>query len=241
MTNFTYEPPESKKFIHSLIKYFRQKYKDELAALLTYSSYEVFSTGRFSNIRWNEYDAILKFYVPIDYIQKFTEQIKKDLLDSSRQFFPSEVGYFISDLEIIPMLEAPPDDESSLSNSASLVSTGTIEHDGLRFRSSTEIKVYKALEKRNVLLFPNATAVLGGKGVKREPDSLVCQNGKWGILEVMGDQYHSSNTAMRDHNRARLFKDYGLFCIEFYDATRCYEKPDEVVDNFLEILSKATS
>lgn len=49
----------------------------------------------------------------------------------------------------------------------------------------------------------------------------------------MGEQYHPSNTAMKDNDRARLFKDYGLFCIEFYDAKRCYKKPDEVVDNFL--------
>lgn len=138
------------------------------------------------------------------------------------------------------MLEAPPDDESSLSNSASLVSNGTIEHDGLRFRSRSEIKIYDALKKRNVLFFANATAVLGGKAVKREPDFLVCQNGKWGILEVMGDQYHPSNTAIRDHDRARLFKGYGLFCIEFFNATRCYNEPNEVVDDFLKLLSQAT-
>ncbi|HEY9866308.1 MAG TPA: hypothetical protein V6D21_19205, partial [Candidatus Obscuribacterales bacterium] len=126
-----------------------------------------------------------------------------------------------------------------LSNSASLNSSGSIKHDGLGFRSRTEIKVYEALKKRSVLFFANATAVLGGKDMKREPDFLVCQNGKWGILEVMGAPYHPTNTAMRDHERARLFKDYGLFCIEFYDATKCYNSPEGVVDDFLERLSKS--
>ena len=240
MTDFTYESPESKKFIHTLIKYLQQIDKDEIATLLTRSSYEVFSNGCHSKRRWNELDAEVRFLVPVDYIKKFTKEVKKDLLDAVHQVFPSEVGFFISELEIIPMLEEPPDDERSLSNSASLVSNGTIEHDDLRFRSRSEIKIYDALKKRNVLFFANATAVLGGKAVKREPDFLVCQNGKWGILEVMGDQYHPSNTAMRDHDRARLFKDYGLFCIEFYDATRCYNRPDEVVDDFLKRLFKAT-
>jgi hypothetical protein len=43
---------------------------------------------------------------------------------------------------------------------------------------------------------------------------------------------------MDDHDRARLFKDYGVFCIEFYDAKKCYTTPEEVVDDFLDRLSK---
>ena len=68
---------------------------------------------------------------------------------------------------------------------------------------------------------------------KKEPDFLVCLNGKWGILEVMGETFHPSATAIRDHDRARLFKDYGLVVIEFYDASRCYSDPEAVVDDFL--------
>jgi len=119
-----------------------------------------------------------------------------------------------------------------------LVSQGIIEHDGLRFRSRTETRIYDALKKQSVLFFANATAVLGGKNIKREPDFLVCQNGRWGILEVMGEQYHPSTTAMRDHDRARLFKDYGLYYIEFYAADKCYTDPDGVVTDFLQRLSK---
>ena len=98
--------------------------------------------------------------------------------------------------------------------------------------------MYEALKKRNVLFFANATAVLGGKNKKKEPDFLICQNGKWGILEVMGDLYHTPTTAMQDHDRARLFKDYGVSCIEFYDAKKCYNTPEGVVNDFLDRLSK---
>lgn len=239
MTEFTYTPPESTVFLHTLRGYLQAIGKDEIAILLVNSSYEVSPSGSFSHVRWNFYDATVRLFVPVVRISKFTAEVKKDLLYAVDPVFPKEVGYEITELEISPILEEPPDDENSLSNSALLGSKGTLEHDGLRFRSHTEIKVYETLKKRNVLFFANATAVLGSKNVKREPDFLVCQNGKWGILEVMGEQYHSSNTAMRDHDRARLFKDYGLFYIEFYDAAQCYNNSDEVVDDFLQRLSKA--
>ena len=131
--------------------------------------------------------------------------------------------------------ELPP----SIINNASLADTNIVVYDGLRFRSKTEIKIYEALKKRRVLFFANSTAVLGQKNTKREPDFLVCQDGRWGILEVMGEPYHPSATAMKDHDRARLFKNYGLHVIEFYDANRCYNHPDDVVDEFLNLLSSS--
>ena len=224
--------------MYTLRKYLQEINKEDVAALLLNSNCEFFSYNSFSNRRGEAYDAGVRFFVPVAFISKFTKSIKQELLDAVDLIFPKEVGLEIMDLEISSIIEAPPDDEERLSNSASLVSSGNIEHDGLRFRSRSEIKVYEALKKRSVLFFANATAVLGGKDVKREPDFLVCQNGKWGILEVMGEQYHPITTAMRDHDRARLFKDYGLFYIEFYDATQCYNNPERVVDDFLERLSK---
>jgi hypothetical protein len=62
---------------------------------------------------------------------------------------------------------------------------------------------------------------------------LVCSEGKWGILEVMGETYHPASTAMQDHDRARLFKDYGINCMEFYEAKRCMKDPKSVVEDFL--------
>lgn len=112
-----------------------------------------------------------------------------------------------------------------------------IDHDGLKFRSQTEIRIYEVLKKRNVLFLANETAVMGGKGKKREPDFLVCQNGRWGVLEVMGSKFHENAT--NDHERARLFKHYGLNQIEFYDSERCYHDPDGVVEEFLGILKKS--
>lgn len=238
MTEFTYTPPESTAFMYTLRTYLQAMGRDDIATLLTNANCEFFPSSSFSHIRWNSYDATVRLFVPVIYISKFTESIRQELFNAVDTVFPKEVGFEIVDLEVSPIIEAPPDDERRLLNSASLVSSGSIEHDGLRFRSRSEIKVYEVLKKRSVLFFANATAVLGGKDAKREPDFLVCQGGKWGILEVMGEQYHPTATAMRDHDRARLFKDYGLFYIEFYDATQCYNNPEGVVDDFLKRLSK---
>ena len=124
-------------------------------------------------------------------------------------------------------------------NNASFFEEATIQYDGLRFRSPPEIEIYKELKQRDVLVFPLAMAVLGGRNTRREPDFLVCHKGKWGILEVMGQTYHTRETAVKDHDRARLFKNYGLTCIEFYDATQCTHNSSKVVDDFISRLNNS--
>jgi hypothetical protein len=109
----------------------------------------------------------------------------------------------------------------------------------LRFRSKSEVKIAEALEKANVLFFPNSMARLGlvtDARERREPDFLICEQGKWGILEVQGELFHPPQTAAKEHDRARLFKQHGIKVVEFYDATRCYDMPDDVVTDFLRIL-----
>jgi hypothetical protein len=113
-----------------------------------------------------------------------------------------------------------------------------LSHDRLSFRSPAEISVYNEFKKRKVMVFPNAAAVLGETTEKKEPDFLVCFGGKWGILEVMGETYHDGSTAVKDHGRARRFKEYGLLCVEFFPAKRCLSDPSGVVDEFLAILSR---
>ena len=113
----------------------------------------------------------------------------------------------------------------------------TITHDGLRFRSRAEIAIYDELKSRKVLFFPNAAAVLGGTQLApREPDFLICNDGKWGILEVNGPCHDT--TAVKDHNRGRLFQLHGLLCFQCYDADRCQSDAKGVVDEFLSILAQ---
>ena len=61
---------------------------------------------------------------------------------------------------------------------------------------------------------------------------------RWGILEVMGEAWHTAENAVKDHDRARLFKEFGILCVEFFDAEECYSRPAVIVDKFLAILAK---
>src|SRR5262249_906519 len=93
------------------------------------------------------------------------------------------------------------------------------EHQGLHFRSITEIRIYDALIKRRLLVFPLPVAVLVDAGAYREPDFLVfVRNGRSGILEIHGSPYHSSETAAQEHDRRRRFLDLGVNVYEIYDA-----------------------
>lgn len=113
-----------------------------------------------------------------------------------------------------------------------------VEWQRLRFRSISEKKIAEALDRTGVLYFPNCIARLNipeypnGRG-NREPDFLVCDKGRWGILEVDGEPFHPASRAAQDHERDRLFRSYGILLVERFDANRCYKQPDLVVKEFL--------
>jgi hypothetical protein len=49
------------------------------------------------------------------------------------------------------------------------------------------------------------------------------------ILPLLGKQ---------EHARARLFKRYGVLCVEFYDSDLCRASLQQVIDDFLTILAR---
>jgi hypothetical protein len=109
------------------------------------------------------------------------------------------------------------------------------------FRSASEEKIAKALDDVGVMFFPNCKVRLGAIGNRnnREPDFLICHNGKWGILEVDGEPFHPASRTVADHERDRQFKLHGITVTEHYDATRCYNEPDAVIGEFLNILDRS--
>jgi hypothetical protein len=125
------------------------------------------------------------------------------------------------------------------SNCASLISDGTVLYDGLRFRSRTETRVYDGLKRRRLMFFPNATMVLGAtrENDKKEPDFLICDEGRWGVLEVVSEKYHPS--PRQDEERAKMFREFGVSLVAFFDADRCYNEPEAVIDEFLSLLRTA--
>jgi hypothetical protein len=111
----------------------------------------------------------------------------------------------------------------------------------LRFRSATEVKIAEALDRRGVLFFPLCRARLNSPQgrVNREPDFLVCHDGKWGILEVDGEPYHPPQRTVHDHERDRLFQQHRVRVVSHFDSTDCYFTPEKVVGDFLALLDRA--
>jgi uncharacterized protein YjbI with pentapeptide repeats len=107
----------------------------------------------------------------------------------------------------------------------------------LRFRSKTEIKIAEALDRTGVLFVPNSLARLTtAKGREnKEADFLICYNGKWGVLEVDGP-FHTAERRVEEQERERIFKKNGIKVVERFDSERCYNNPDEVVQEFFKMI-----
>jgi hypothetical protein len=106
----------------------------------------------------------------------------------------------------------------------------------LFFRSTYEIAIAKALSEYNLLFLPNCMARFPKEGQNKEADFLICRDGKWGILEVDGETYHTN--AAKDHERDRLFQDHGIRVVQRFTAKECTENPKGVVQRFLGLLMK---
>lgn len=111
-----------------------------------------------------------------------------------------------------------------------------LEWNGLFFRSRAEVQIAEALDRHNLLFFPNARCRITDRNERKdvvEVDFLVVGFGRMGLLEVDGATYHAS--AASDHQRDRLFMRQGILCSRF-TAAECLNNPEQVVEEFLELL-----
>src|SRR5947209_4585496 len=121
-------------------------------------------------------------------------------------FVISEFGpcieYVICELD----KSSPPDNwRSNLANSITALNSNQaiftfkdsvkLVHEGLNFRSKTEVRIFDALVKKGLLVFPLPVAVMGTRRKYKEPDFVVCYKGRCGILEIHGDKWHTPETA----------------------------------------------
>ena len=107
----------------------------------------------------------------------------------------------------------------------------------LGFRSKTEIKIAEALDRTGVLFVPNSLARLTKpKGREnKEADFLICYKGKWGVLKV-DEPHHTAERRVEEQEEERIFKKNGIKVVERFDAQRCYNHPDEVVQEFFNMI-----
>ena len=113
----------------------------------------------------------------------------------------------------------------------------TRTYEGLRFRSESEVRIAPALDRAGVMYVPNCRSRIGSVDLRRncEADFLVMDGGKWGVLEVDGEQWHAG-LASRDHERDRPFHFHGAHKVQRFDAGECFESPDVVVKKFIALL-----
>lgn len=95
-------------------------------------------------------------------------------------------------------------------------------YDRIRFRSPSEVAVYKALlaaaadlpQYRGLGIFPNVTGRVGAH--TWEVDFLVTHHGRCGAIEVDGRGHHGRWVA--DRSRDRLLEDVGIHYVDRIDA-----------------------
>lgn len=113
---------------------------------------------------------------------------------------------------------------------------------GFKFRSATEIRIAEALDRAGVLFFPlpkGRVAPAEHRRMNVEPDFVICDEGRWGMLEVDGEPFHPPQRSAIEHDRDRIFKRQGVGFVERFDAKRCYEQPDKVIEEFRLLMVKA--
>jgi hypothetical protein len=204
----------------------------------------------------NDFDdefTVLETRVALRQYEYLREAVKS--ADTRRAFSQiadviAEIGPYVRYIACQLDRSEPPDNwRSDLANSISILNANQavftfrdspkILHEGLSFRSKTEIKLYEALVKRGLLILPLPLAVLGRQRRYKEPDFVICYKGKCGILEIHGDKWHPPETAAQEHERRREFINLGVNIFEIFDAERCWRDPDGVVNDFLKAFANA--
>ncbi len=115
-------------------------------------------------------------------------------------------------------------------------SENTIDWNGFCFHSDAQVKIAETLDRTSALFMPNSQLRLTTPAGRQNQTAqfLVFHQGKLGILQVDEPEDAAEGEAVDV-----LAIDSGICLVKHYDATRCSEQPDLVVQEFLEILSQA--
>ena len=141
----------------------------------------------------------------------------------------NEADYGQADLDKIITAES----ETELSNSEN-----EINWNGFCFHSDAQVKIAEILDRTSTLFIPNSKLRLATPAGRQnqQADFLIFHQNNLGILKIDSELSHPNTT---EDEKCGLLIDSGISLVKHYDATRCSEQPDIVVQEFLEILSQA--
>ncbi len=115
-------------------------------------------------------------------------------------------------------------------------SENTIDWNGFCFHSDAQVKIAETLDRTSTLFIPNSQLRLATPAGRQnqQADFLIFHQNKLGMLKIDSESSHPNAT---EDEMCGLLRDSGICLVKHYDATRCSEQPDLVVQEFLEILS----
>lgn len=117
---YTNDFPDSKSFLYTLRQFLEAKQEFELSELLQGAECNFESYGQFSHIRWNTYDATIRFTVLVEKLASFNEEIEKKLLGYADKVFPRNAGFELQYIEISTFLSSPPSEQILVSTSVNM-------------------------------------------------------------------------------------------------------------------------
>lgn len=117
-------------------------------------------------------------------------------------------------------------------------SDNEINWNGFCFHCDAQVKIAEMLDRTYTLFIPNSQLRLATPEGRQnqEADFLIFHQNKLGMLKIDSESCHQNAT---EDEMCRLFINSGISLVKYYDATRCSQQPDLVVQEFLEILSQA--
>jgi hypothetical protein len=186
-------------------------------------------------IKFEEEKNLVTVGIPVQNLNllSFTAKNKHRLEEISNLIFPHNFRFAVA----MDMPNVTKNWRENIYNQAvfetSAITMTTLLHKNnkLRFRSKSEVTIYNELLEREILFFPLPYAVMNndGKTENKEPDFLCCYKGKWGILEVVSDGFHSVTA---DADRSQWFKKQGA---DSYPVSweKCLNEPEKVINDFI--------
>lgn len=192
--------------------------------------------------------AISKDY--FNKVLKTIEQKEATILNAMTILFGSNQHHQISSVKITTQLIATEGwrkraiewvTDSKTNNQGKVRSDNlaSITCDGLLFRSTPEVNLYKALKALGILFAPLPVFIRGGISYQRiEPDFVLIKDGIVLHVEVDGDSFHHESPTQA-HDRAALIVREGAF-IERVSAARCAtpESAKECAADLVALLEK---
>jgi hypothetical protein len=102
---FTFELPDSDKYLKGVIALLRSNKENDIADLLVGCKCDISQGSQYSHKRWNAIYTWINFYVPLAKLEAFSEDSRKKILDACDTAIPKKAGYDVMRIEISPLLD----------------------------------------------------------------------------------------------------------------------------------------